>query len=41
MEENNIDINTVIFHAPYIVNLANNLDERKFDFSINFFLGDF
>ena len=37
MEENNIDINTVICHAPYIVNLANNLDARKYDFSINFF----
>ena len=36
MEENNIDINTVICHAPYIVNLANNLDERKYDFSISF-----
>ena len=36
MAENNIDINTVICHAPYIVNLANNLDERKYDFSINF-----
>ena len=36
MIENNIDINKVICHAPYIVNLANNLDERKYDFSINF-----
>ena len=36
MEENNIDINNVICHAPYIVNLANNLDERKYEFSINF-----
>lgn len=36
MKENNIDINTVICHAPYIVNLANNLDERKYNFSINF-----
>lgn len=36
MKENGIDINTVICHAPYIVNLANNLDERKYDFSINF-----
>lgn len=36
MKENNIDINTVICHAPYIVNLANNLDERKYDFSISF-----
>lgn len=36
MKENNIDINIVICHAPYIVNLANNLDERKYDFSISF-----
>ena len=36
MKENNIDVNTVICHAPYIVNLANNLDERKYDFSISF-----
>lgn len=36
MTENNIDIENVICHAPYIVNLANNLDERKYDFSITF-----
>ncbi len=36
MQENKIDINTVICHAPYIVNLANNLDEAKYNFSINF-----
>ena len=36
MQENNIDLNNVICHAPYIVNLANNLDERKYDFSISF-----
>ena len=40
MKENNIDINTVICHAPYIVNLANNLDERKYDFSISFLTGE-
>lgn len=33
MEENNIDINNVIVHAPYIVNLCN---ENNFDFSVNF-----
>ena len=33
MSENNIDINNVIIHAPYIVNLAN---ENNFEFSINF-----
>ncbi len=36
MKENNIDINKVICHAPYIINLANNLDKRKYDFSKNF-----
>ena len=40
MKENNIDINNVICHAPYIVNLANNLDERKYDFSINFLINE-
>ena len=33
MKENNIDINKVIVHAPYIVNLAN-ID--NFDFSVSF-----
>lgn len=36
MTNNNIDIENVICHAPYIINLANNLDERKYDFSITF-----
>ena len=36
MKDNNIDINKVICHAPYIVNLANDLDPSKYDFSINF-----
>ncbi len=36
MQENNIDINNVIIHAPYIINLANNKDENKYNFSINF-----
>lgn len=36
MEENNIDIKDVIVHAPYIVNLANNKDEEKYNFAINF-----
>ena len=35
MDENNIDINNVIVHAPYIINLANG-DESKYKFSINF-----
>ena len=36
MQENNILIDKVICHAPYIINLANNLDESKWQFSINF-----
>lgn len=36
MIENNIDLDNVICHAPYIVNLANNKDASKYDFSINF-----
>ena len=35
MLENNIDINDVVVHAPYIINLANS-DENKYAFSINF-----
>ena len=35
MIENNIDINDIIVHAPYIINLANS-DENKYRFSINF-----
>ncbi len=35
MKENNIDINDVIVHAPYIINLANS-DPNKYTFSINF-----
>ena len=36
MKDNNIDINNVICHAPYIVNLANNKDPEKWQFSISF-----
>ena len=36
MAENNIDINNVICHAPYIINLANNLEESKYEFSKEF-----
>ena len=36
MKEKNIDINDVICHAPYIVNLANKSDLDKYNFSINF-----
>lgn len=36
MINNNIDINKVICHAPYIINLANNEDESKYLFSQEF-----
>jgi deoxyribonuclease-4 len=36
MEENNINIANVICHAPYIINLANNISEEKWQFSICF-----
>ena len=36
MKESNIDYSKVIVHAPYIINLANNKDEDKFMFSVNF-----
>lgn len=36
MKSNNIDINKVVCHAPYIINLANKKDPSKWDFSINF-----
>ena len=36
MKENNIDINNVICHAPYIINLANKVNLDSWDFSINF-----
>ena len=36
MIDNNIDINKVICHAPYIINLANNEDESKYLFSQEF-----
>ena len=36
MKDNVIDINNVICHAPYIINLANDLEPSKYDFSISF-----
>lgn len=35
MKDNNIDINKVIVHAPYIINLCN---PEKFDFSVTFLI---
>ena len=36
LEENQIDLKNVICHAPYIINLANNLSEEKWQFGIQF-----
>lgn len=38
MKENDIDYSKVIVHAPYIVNLANRLDNDKFNFAVNFLI---
>lgn len=36
MKENNIMLENVVCHAPYIVNLANNIDPEKYEFAKNF-----
>lgn len=36
MKDNNIDFSKVIVHAPYIINLANNKEQDKFNFSVEF-----
>lgn len=36
MEDNNININNIICHAPYIINLANKSVIEKYNFSISF-----
>jgi len=36
MKQKNIDYRKVIVHAPYIINLANSLDQDKYKFSIRF-----
>ena len=36
MKEEGIDYSKVVVHAPYIVNLANDSDPEKYQFSINF-----
>ncbi|MBO4246044.1 MAG: deoxyribonuclease IV [Bacilli bacterium] len=38
MDENNIDINKVICHAPYIINLADYGVNDKYQFGINFLI---
>ena len=36
MKDNNFRLDKIICHAPYIVNLANDIDPSKYDFGINF-----
>lgn len=36
MQENNIKLENIVCHAPYIVNLANRSDNDKWNFSVNF-----
>lgn len=36
MVDNNINSDNVIVHAPYIINLANKVDEDKYNFYVNF-----
>ena len=31
LKENNIDIDKIVVHAPYIINLGNSIDENKFE----------
>lgn len=38
MKENGIGLEHIVCHAPYIVNLANNKDLEKYQFSINFLI---
>ena len=40
MKEYGVALDKVVCHAPYIVNLANDLDPSKYDFSINFLKGE-
>ena len=37
MVDNNINSDNVIVHAPYIINLANRVDEEKYMFYVDFF----
>ena len=36
MKENGIELENIIVHAPYIINLANNKEDDKYNFSIRF-----
>lgn len=40
MKENKVDYSKVLVHAPYIINIANNGDDEKYNFSINFLKGE-
>ena len=40
MRENGIDINNVVCHAPYIINLANKENESAWNFSCSFLKGE-
>lgn len=40
MIEHGIDINNVVCHAPYIINLANNKEADKYKFSIDFLINE-
>ena len=36
MKQNNMDLDKIVCHAPYIVNLANDIEQSKYDFSVSF-----
>ena len=36
MDKNNIKLEDIVIHAPYIINLANNENEEKYQFAIDF-----
>lgn len=38
MKENNMELENIIVHAPYIINLANNKEDDKYNFSIRFLI---
>ena len=40
MKDSDIDYSKVVVHAPYIINLANNKDISKFEFSVNFLINE-
>ncbi len=37
MEENNIDINNIVVHAPYIINLANTIKPETYELAVDLF----